>query len=420
MKKNCLLLILILTCTAVMAFAAGCGVRGGADNSTDAPATAASDLIAITTEAPSHTPVQTQVPASDPTPTLAPTGTPAPTLTAAPTDIPTPAPTETPEPTATPTPAPTATPTPAPTDTPTPAPTATLTPAPTATPTPKPTATPSPKPTATPTPKPTATPTPAPTATPTPTPAPTEAPEYKLNELIKSGKDFTIGFKQVVYSPTYQNYYVGQGACSDGTYVYFILKTAADGEAIIAKHDLRRCYVVKRSEPIYVFHGNDMTYDSARNLLYIAHGSSEGKILTTVDPDTLEVVEQTVNITKGAGAITYSPERDVFAISQGGKNLRFLDSSLKVTGSVTREELPYTAQGMGSDEDFIYFPMSPKDDTRDNILAVYDWSGNYVTTIHLDTDRESESMFVVNGEYYVSFYFGDGARLFKLIFTVNE
>ena len=64
--------------------------------------------------------------------------------------------------------------------------------------------------------------------------------------------------------------------------------------------------------------------------------------------------------------------------------------------------------------------MSPKGDNKDNILVVYDWSGNYVTTVHLDTDRESESMFVVNGEYYVSFYFGDGARLYRLKFYVEE
>ena len=380
MKRTALLLVLIIAC--VIGFA-GCGVRDQSGNTTEAPTEV---IVEGTTATP------TEIPAETPTPSL----TAAPTLTPVPIDIPTQVLTETEIPTATPTPVPTATPTPNPT----------------ATPTPKPTATPTPKPTATPTPKPTATPTVAPTATP--------APEYKLNELIKSGREFTIGFRQVVFSPTYNGYYIGQGACSDGTYAYFILKGSADGEAIITKHDLKKGYVVKRSEPIYVFHGNDMTYDSARNLLYIVHGSSEGKILTTVDPETLEVVSQSVNIKKGAGAITYSPERDIFAISQGGKSLHFLNSDLKVTKSLSREVLEYTAQGMGSDEDFIYFPMSPKGDNKDNILVVYDWSGNYVATIHLDTDRESESMFVVDGEYYVSFYFGDGARLFKRIFFVNE
>ena len=378
MKRTALLLVLIIAC--VIGFT-GCDVRNQSVNTTEAPSDV---LIEEHSEVPSEIPFDTPAPTSTPTPA----------------------------PTATPTPKPTATPTPDPTDTPTPKLTAAPTATPTATPMPKPTNTPTSKPTATPTPKPTATPTAAPTATP--------APEYKLNELIKSGKEFTIGFRQVVFSPTYKEYYVGQGACSDDTYAYFILKGSADGEAVITKHDLKRGYVVKRSEPIYVFHGNDMTYDSARNLLYIVHGSSEGKILTTVDPETLEVVSQSVSIKKGAGAITYSPERDMFAISQGGKTLHFLDSELKVTKSLTREVLDYTAQGMGSDEDFIYFPMSPKGDNKDNILVVYDWSGNYVTTIHLDTDRESESMFVVDGEYYVSFYFGDGARLFKLIFYVNE
>ena len=229
-----------------------------------------------------------------------------------------------------------------------------------------------------------------------------------------------MGFRLVVHSQAYQGNYVGQGACSDGTYAYFILKPSADGEAIIAKHELSTGRLVKRSDPIYVFHGNDMTYDSARNLLYVAHGSSEGTILTTVDPETLEVVTQSVKISKGAGAITYSPERDAFAISQGGKNLRFLDNTLKVTKSINREELEYTAQGMGSDEDFIYFPMSPKGSGKDNILVVYDWEGSYVTTVHLDTDRESESMFMVNGDYYVNFYFGDGARLYRLIFYPED
>jgi hypothetical protein len=29
-------------------------------------------------------------------------------------------------------------------------------------------------------------------------------------------------------------------------------------------------------------------------------------------------------------------------------------------------------------------------------------------------------MFMVNGDYYVNFYFGDGARLYKLVFFVNK
>ena len=395
MKRTILVLVLILVC--VFAFE-GCRRR-------EVPVTVETPSLTETpeiTDNPVATEVATPEPTVPPTDNQAETEEPNPTATPVPEQTATPEPTE--DPTPTPTPEPTATPTP--TDTPTQTPTPTLAPTATSTATPTPTTTP--------------TPTPVPTATPTPTPEPTPEPHYKLNELIKSGKEFSIGFRLVVHSTAYLDYHVAQGACSDGTYVYFLLKPSEDGEAIITKHNLKTGNLVNRSEPIYVFHGNDMTYDSARNLIYVAHGSSEGKILTTVDPVTLEVVTQSVEIKKGAGAITYSPERDIFAISQGGKNLRFLDSNLKVTQTITREVLDYTAQGMGSDEDFIYFPMSPKGDNKDNIFVVYDWSGEYVTTIHLDTDRESESMFMVNGDYYVNFYFGDGARLYKLVFFVNE
>lgn len=423
MKKSVILTAIVLA--SIIAFA-GCGVKDVSEEAsgeaviadkTNAPEI--TEQVSLTTEhAATEEPADTE-PALTHTETPSPSPTPVPSQVPSPTQEPsaTQAPTATPEPPATPSPSPTEAPTPTPTPTPAPTPT----PKPTPTKTPSPTASPSPTPTATPAPTPTATPasTAAPTPTPVPTPTPTPAPQYKLNELIKEGKQFSIGFQFVLQSQPYEGNYVGQGACSDGTYAYFILKPAADGEAIIAKHDLKTGALIKRSGPIYVFHGNDMTYDSARNLLYIAHGSSEGKILTTVDPDTLEVVTQSVSIKKGAGAITYSPERDMFAISQGGKSLHFLNSNLKVKSSITREVLEYTAQGMGSDEDYIYFPMSPKDSNRDNVLVVYDWSGNYVTTVHLDTDRESESMFMVNGDYYVSFYFGDGARLYKLVFYVD-
>ena len=264
-----------------------------------------------------------------------------------------------------------------------------------------------------------------PDGTETPTWAPPEgtepplSPPYKLSDMIKWRKDYKVDFKLAVYSAMYSGYSVAQGACTDGTYVYFILRTPENGDGVITKYELSTGKLVMRSKPIYVFHGNDMTYDTIRNIIYVVHGSSEGKILTTVDPETLEVIDQTVNIAKGAGAITYSSTRDRFAISQGGKSLHILDSSLNVLKSVTREELGYTAQGMGSDEDFIYFPMSPKGDNMDNILVVYDWDANYVTTIHLDTDRESESLFYLDGVYYINFNMGDGARLFRMNITLQ-
>ena len=55
---------------------------------------------------------------------------------------------------------------------------------------------------------------------------------------------------------------------------------------------------------------------------------------------------------------------------------------------------------MGSDEDYVYFPMSGK---KDNVLVVYDWEGKYITTITVPVSHESESMFWVNDTYYIAY-----------------
>ena len=70
----------------------------------------------------------------------------------------------------------------------------------------------------------------------------------------------------------------------------------------------------------------------------------------------------------------------------------------------------YTAQGMGSDDSFVYFPMSG---SRRNILLAYDWDGNLVSNLNLDLPYESESMFYANGDYYVC-YNHNGAVLYRI------
>ena len=239
----------------------------------------------------------------------------------------------------------------------------------------------------------------------------TEQPQ--LSELIAAGDKFEVEGVPVIHCPPIGEYCVAQGAASDGEFVYFLMRTSANGNGIICKYSLKNRKFAGQSEPIYVFHGNDMTYDSANHLLYVAHGSGEGKILTAVDPDTLEVREQTVDIEYGSGAITYSHARDAFAISQGGKTLHLFDGELNYKTSFDRVTgTGYTAQGMGSDENYVYFPMSGD---ADNILQVYDWDGNYAGVVTLPVAWESESLFWVNGTYYVNFNH-DGAVLCKLVF----
>ena len=71
---------------------------------------------------------------------------------------------------------------------------------------------------------------------------------------------------------------------------------------------------------------------------------------------------------------------------------------------------------MGSDDYYVYFPMSPNSGSSNrsvNILVAYDWNGKYKGTIDVPLSLESESMFYAAGEYYVNFY-SSGAQLYKI------
>lgn len=250
-------------------------------------------------------------------------------------------------------------------------------------------------------------------------PAPEASPQKESASLIVNGiANFPNSDELAGYSLTSEStelfrikgdstYYIAQGACSDGTHVYGILRNIDDTGAVIRKVRLSDGGHVATSAVINLGHGNDMTYDSKNNRLVIAHGISQGKILTLVNAEDLSFIED-INIEAGAGAITYNEKRDCYAISQGGKSIHFLDSDFKLIKSLTRTApAEYVAQGMGSDDKYLYFPMSNKwTDERpflDNIFDVYDWDGNHVAIVHIPVAMESESMFWVNGKYYVAY-----------------
>lgn len=236
-----------------------------------------------------------------------------------------------------------------------------------------------------------------------------------LPDIIRRKLPYAISDQLVVTCKGVDQYKVGQGAASDGTFAYFALRNSNDTGSVICKYRLDDGTFVANSEVLDLGHANDMTYDAAKKQLVVAHGQSEGKILTIVDPDTLAYIKD-VNITHGAGAITYSVGRGSYAISQGGSTLHMLTAELKYTKSYSRiTGTGYTAQGMGSDESYIYFPMSG---SKDNILQVYDWSGNYATTITIPISMESESMFWVNDTYYVAFIKSGNEYLHRLDFTI--
>ena len=278
-----------------------------------------------------------------------------------------------------------------------------------------------------------------PSVQPSATVTPTVTEPKTITEAIAAGVPFTAGLKTVKNYGTKTvsgvKYYVSQGIASDGTYFYFILKSAKDSGAIIVKTNLKGKEIAC-SKRLDLGHANDMTYDSQNKRLVIVHGTSSsntsngndnGRRLTFVNPDTLKDTHTEANIIPSgyaAGAIAYHSGENRFYISRGGNAFRILSISedYTVTGIMkvkraseeTEKSADYTAQGMGTDGTYIYFPMSGE---KNNIVVVYTRDAQYVTTFKIPTTMESESLVFVNGKMYICFY-SNGAVIAEVTFSI--
>lgn len=210
--------------------------------------------------------------------------------------------------------------------------------------------------------------------------------------------------------------YAAQGACSDGTYAYFVMRRADDSGAVIAKHTLADGKRVAVSEVLTLGHGNDMTYDSKRGCLVVC---TDDDTIATVDPETLTILARKT-IAKPASGITYSPKRDWYAVSKSGRSVDFFDGEWNFQVGTTRtDKTGYVVQGMGSDEDYLYFILSAPEGKKDNRLIVYSWAGGHVATLEIPVSHEGESMFFVNDTYYIAYHrAGLGPVLYKTEFAV--
>ena len=241
-----------------------------------------------------------------------------------------------------------------------------------------------------------------------------------VSSILEGSEEYTVSLQSIkiaVLEKT-KEYVVAQGCCSDGKYIYGVIRKSDDSGVIIRKHKLSDGSYVATSEELFLGHGNDLTYDAKNDRIVCAQGQSLGGVLVFIDPHTLTITGS-VELDTKAGAITYNEKTDRYAISRGGKTLEILNSDFEIIASYQRtDKTGYTAQGMGSDDHYLYFPMSFKD--RKNIVVVYDWDGNYITTVKSDVTREAESMFWVNGKYYFAHnYFLEGMNVWEGEFTIE-
>lgn len=209
----------------------------------------------------------------------------------------------------------------------------------------------------------------------------------------------------------------GQGGCTDGKYYYqiFIELTGDDeftNRCTLQKMDMKTGKVIKTSETLQTNHSNDITYNSELDCLVVVHNKPCYNCVSYIDPNTLELIE-VVPTDYYYYSMDYNASRDKYVAGMAfTQNFRILDSEFNAltdaftANSITKSS---TTQGVGSDDEFIYFVLySP------NVVSVYDWEGNFVTLIELDISGEPENISVIDGEFYISVAGGGRMRLYKM------
>lgn len=221
-----------------------------------------------------------------------------------------------------------------------------------------------------------------------------------IARLLQGGYEFSLTSEFLLTCPGLGNCTIGQGATSDGTKIFVLNKNNSDNQSILFRFDLQSLKWEGQSGIFNAGHSNDLAYNPDKDLIVIAHGMEQGQILTLAQASNLSVISD-VGIDVGASSVSYNSKKKQYAFSQGGATLHFTDDSFNVISSYSRENMVgYTAQGMGADDQYVYFPMSS---SKDNIIVVYDWDGQYIKTLTLPVKMESESLFYSSGEYYVNY-----------------
>lgn len=232
---------------------------------------------------------------------------------------------------------------------------------------------------------------------------------------VQPGKKYVVELKEKIrlYPPSEKGkrmYYTAQGCATDGEYGYFITLFKAAYKGAIWKVKLSDWTLENTMYGLPLDHGNDAAYNSKKHQLVIVHNDPNKDILSIVNPDTLEEIEQ-VKLPYKAYAISYNETRDQYLIGISGSFDSYItDSDFNIVKRIPGIDTGITKQGMDSDDTYIYFPQWDSDKDN-NYIMVYDWEGNYVNCLTVKSSLEIESMFNVDGEIYIAFA-GSGCKVY--------
>ena len=88
--------------------------------------------------------------------------------------------------------------------------------------------------------------------------------EKVVSSILEGSEEYTVSLQstKIAVLEKTKEYVVAQGCCSDGKYIYGVIRKSDDSGVIIRKHKLSDGSYVATSEELFLGHGNDLTYDA--------------------------------------------------------------------------------------------------------------------------------------------------------------
>lgn len=228
-----------------------------------------------------------------------------------------------------------------------------------------------------------------------------------------------------------ESFYVMQGGCTDGKYMYLLMEgsdvqidgaTYAKGH-VITKVDMTTWQIVARTEPLPLGHGNGMCYNPNLGQLVVSMCNDiadtpedETRMVAFVDVDTMELAG-TRKLDLAIYAIDYNAKRDLYVVGIKGNSAAFavLDSDFVELGYYPGNVLGLGSQDVDCDDNYIFVGNSGVTTMPGmEVVKVYDWNGEYVGIFRVDSVSEQEAIFNYDGKYYITFYTGNGGRVYEI------
>lgn len=227
-----------------------------------------------------------------------------------------------------------------------------------------------------------------------------------------------------------------QGGTSDGTYLYYVLYNRAlealgQPSCLIAKFKGANLKLKKLSGPLDIDHGNSLTYDTVHKRLIATHCENHLVRLSYISPKTLKVTK-TLDVAAPSTATgiaqtlssqkvlmtSYCAERkqyvaylkETYTTAKGKQKSQYCFTVFDKNMNEVKRLLPsfvtkQTTQTVLATEDYILLGVSPKSGVEGgNQFLVYDWDGNYLTAIPVESSYELENAYFYQGQLYVTFY----------------